>query len=68
MAASQSGRFTPRESASGTHWMGGWVGPRAVLDTVVKLTKNAFLFTSVSIMTSLRAGRSEFDRGHFPWG
>jgi hypothetical protein len=21
---------------SGTHWIGGWVGPRAVLDAVVK--------------------------------
>jgi hypothetical protein len=30
-----SGRFTPRESASGTHWIGGWVGPTAGLDTVV---------------------------------
>jgi hypothetical protein len=28
--------FTPRERAPGTHWIGGWVGPRAVLDTVVK--------------------------------
>jgi hypothetical protein len=26
----------PRERASGTHWIGGWVGPRAVLDAVVK--------------------------------
>jgi hypothetical protein len=35
-SASRSGRFTPRETASGTHWIGGWVGPRAVLDAVVK--------------------------------
>jgi hypothetical protein len=26
----------PRERALGTHWIGGWVGPRAVLDAVVK--------------------------------
>jgi hypothetical protein len=29
--ASRSGRFTP-----GTHWIGGWVGPRFGLDTVAK--------------------------------
>jgi hypothetical protein len=28
--------FTPTERAPGTHWIGGWVGPRAVLDMVVK--------------------------------
>jgi hypothetical protein len=26
----------PRERVSGTHWIGGWAGPRAVLDAVVK--------------------------------
>jgi hypothetical protein len=30
------GRFTPTERDPGTHWIGGWVGPRAVLDAVVK--------------------------------
>jgi hypothetical protein len=25
----------PGERAPGTHWIGGWVGPRAVLDEVV---------------------------------
>jgi hypothetical protein len=35
-SASRPGRFTPREKAHGTHWIGGWVGPRAILDTVVK--------------------------------
>jgi len=25
-----------RERAPDTHWMGGWVGPRAVQDAVVK--------------------------------
>jgi hypothetical protein len=35
-SASWSGCFTPRERAPGTHWIRGWVGPRAVLDAVVK--------------------------------
>jgi hypothetical protein len=26
----------PRKIAPVTHWVGGWVGPRAVLDAVVK--------------------------------
>jgi hypothetical protein len=34
-SASRPGRFTPGEGAHGTHWLGGWVGSRAVLDTVV---------------------------------
>jgi hypothetical protein len=33
---SRPGRFTPKERASGSHWIGSWVGPRAVLDAVVK--------------------------------
>jgi hypothetical protein len=35
-SASRSGRFTPRERTSSTHWIGGWVGPRAGLDSAVK--------------------------------
>jgi hypothetical protein len=35
-SASRPGRLTLRERADGTHWIGGWVGPRTVLDTVVK--------------------------------
>jgi hypothetical protein len=35
-SASRPSRFTTRESAPGTHWIGVWVGPRAVLDAVVK--------------------------------
>jgi hypothetical protein len=35
-SASRTGRFTPRERTHGTHWIGGRVGPRAVLDAVVK--------------------------------
>jgi hypothetical protein len=30
------GPFTPREIAAGTHLIGGWVGPRAVVAAVVK--------------------------------
>jgi hypothetical protein len=35
-SASHPGRFTPRERAPGTHWIGGWVDPRAGLDNVDK--------------------------------
>jgi hypothetical protein len=35
-SASRLGRFTPREEAPGTHWIGGWVGPITSLDAVVK--------------------------------
>jgi hypothetical protein len=35
-SASRPGRFTLRELGPGTHWIGGWVGPRAGLDVVVK--------------------------------
>jgi len=34
-SASCPGHFTHRERAPGTHWIGGWVGPRVGLDTVV---------------------------------
>jgi hypothetical protein len=34
-SASRPGRFTSRERAPGTHWIGGWVGLRAVLDAVM---------------------------------
>jgi hypothetical protein len=35
-SASCPGSLTPRERFRGTHWTGGWVDPRAVLDAVVK--------------------------------
>jgi hypothetical protein len=35
-SASRPGRFIPKEKAPGTHRIAGWVGPRAILDTVVK--------------------------------
>jgi hypothetical protein len=35
-SASRPGRFTLGERAPGTHWVGGWVDPRARLDDVEK--------------------------------
>jgi hypothetical protein len=32
---SHPGCFTDRERDPGTHWIGGWVGPRAGLDAMV---------------------------------
>jgi hypothetical protein len=34
LSASRPSRFTPRERAPGTHWIGGWVDFRAILDAV----------------------------------
>jgi hypothetical protein len=33
-SASHLGRFAPGERTPGTHWVGGWVGPRIGLDDV----------------------------------
>jgi hypothetical protein len=33
-SASRTSRLTPGKRTPGTHWVGGWVGPRAGLDTV----------------------------------
>jgi hypothetical protein len=35
-SASHPGHFTPGERALGTHWIGGWMDPRACLDDVEK--------------------------------
>jgi hypothetical protein len=35
-SVSRPSRFTRRETASRNHWIGGWVGPRAGLETVLK--------------------------------
>jgi hypothetical protein len=35
-STSRPSRFTPKERATGIHWIGGWLGLRAVLDMVVK--------------------------------
>jgi hypothetical protein len=36
-SASLPRRFTTRETAPGTHWIGDWVGPRAGMDAVEKV-------------------------------
>jgi len=36
-SASCPGYFTARERAPGIHWIGGWVGSRASLDTVDRI-------------------------------
>jgi hypothetical protein len=33
-SASRPSRITPGERGQGTHWIGGWMGPRAGLDAV----------------------------------
>jgi hypothetical protein len=35
-SAPRPGRFTPGERALGTHWIGGWVDPKAGLDGMEK--------------------------------
>jgi hypothetical protein len=35
-SASRPGRFTTGERAPGTHWIGGWVDPKAGLEDVEK--------------------------------
>jgi len=40
----------PRERASGTHWMGGWVGPTAVMDAVESIGKSKEKYKSISII------------------
>jgi hypothetical protein len=36
-SASRLGRLTPGEGARGSHWVGGWVDPRNILDDVEKI-------------------------------
>jgi hypothetical protein len=36
-SVSRHSHFTPGERAPGTHWIGGWVDPRAGLDDVEKI-------------------------------
>jgi hypothetical protein len=56
-SASHSCRFTTGERASGTHWIGGWVDPRAGLDD---LKKRKFLtLLGLELRTLSRLARSQ---------
>jgi hypothetical protein len=52
-SASRPGRFTPMEKSPGTHWIGGWVGPRTVLDAVVKrkIPRSLYILLVANIIT-----------------
>jgi hypothetical protein len=42
-SASRPCRFTPGETAPGTHWIRGWVGPRTGMDDVEKKNSLPYL-------------------------
>jgi hypothetical protein len=57
-SASRRSRFTPRERAPGNHWIGGWVGPRAVLDAVKrKLLLIIIIIIIIIYIISLQNGQ-----------
>jgi hypothetical protein len=49
--------FTPGERAPGTHWLGGWVGPRAGLDDVEK--RKFLLLPGLELQTFGHPARSQ---------
>jgi len=56
-SASRPGRFTLRERAPGTHWIGGWVGPRAA---VVEMGQGRLWIKATSIYENGKVqGRSK---------
>jgi hypothetical protein len=48
-SVSLPGRFIPRERAHGTHWIGGWVGPRAVLDAAKKKFPSQYIYIYICV-------------------
>jgi hypothetical protein len=52
-------RFTPGERTPGTHWIGGWVGPRAGLDAGnTDLTKIKHLIQKNKVNISQKFGNN----------
>jgi hypothetical protein len=56
-SASRPGRFTP-----GTHWIGGWVGPRACLDEVKK--RKVMILPATVSRILIQAAQQDFARIH----
>jgi hypothetical protein len=56
-SASRTGRFTPGERASGTHWIGGWVDLRAGLDDLKK--KEFLILPELELRPLSRPARSQ---------
>jgi hypothetical protein len=56
-SASLPGRFTPRERAPDTQWIGGWVGPRVGQDDVEK--KKFLTLPGLELRPLCRADRSQ---------
>jgi hypothetical protein len=67
--ASRCDRFTPREKAPGTSWIGGWMGPRAVLDDLGTEKKHNHYHRLQGLGFTARS-ESEFNLrtfGRTPW-
>jgi hypothetical protein len=66
-SASRAGRFTPGERAPGTHWIGGWVDPRASLDRtsykihIISHRHESILFFCLSSFFSFLFRLKDFD-------
>jgi hypothetical protein len=63
---SHPARFTQGERAPGTHWIGGWVGPRTGLDHVEK--RKFFTLSGLELRPLGRRARSQsLYRLCYPW-
>jgi hypothetical protein len=58
-SASRPGRFTPGERAPGTHWIGGWVNPRASLDEVEVEEIKFLTLPGLELRPLIRPARSQ---------
>jgi hypothetical protein len=56
--ASRSCRFTPGETAPSTHWIRGWVDPRAGLDDVEK--RRFFTLSGLELLPLCHPARSQY--------